>query len=279
MDTEGTAKYIQNIVGFTSLYQKHLEKEGENWMENFSLKPFEQDINYKEKFQGFVKKIVTQEYDIIYMIDATGSMNEWIDAAADRCINISEELKIKFPQLDFYFGGIFYRDPIDSFDDIHEVFDLTNNILELKDNFRNIKATGGGDEPEDWVGAYEKIINAINWKDGTKLIIHIADSPAHTQLFCGEMNHEEEKEKLPRLLNQCAEKGIKIIAFSINEKAKMSFEVCQIIYNNLQGFYKIYDFNEAKYSSISDNFEDFVIEAAECAAPKTKEIWGNNFYH
>ena len=76
-------------------------------MENFSLPSFEQDIDYKEKFNGFVKKITTKEYDIIYMIDATGSMDSWIDAAADRCLNISEELKIKFPYLEFYFGGIF----------------------------------------------------------------------------------------------------------------------------------------------------------------------------
>jgi len=123
------------------------------------------------------------------MIDSTGSMNEWIDAAADRCLNISEELKLKFPHLEFYFGGIFYRDPIDCEEDVHDVFDLTNRMSELKDNFRNIKATGGGDEPEDWVGAYEKAINSINWKDGTKLVIYIADSAAHTQEFCGNENH------------------------------------------------------------------------------------------
>ena len=277
LDTEGTGKYIQNIVGFTSLYHKHLERDGENWMENFSLPSFEQDIDYTEKFDGFVKKIITKEYDIIYMVDATGSMNNWIDAASDRCLNISEELKFKFPYLDFYFGGIFYRDPIDCEDDIHEVFDLTNNMDELKNNFKNIRATGGGDEPEDWVGAYEKAINSINWKEGTKLIIHIADSPAHTQEYCGTINHEKESGKLQAILNECSEKGIKIIALSINENAKKSFDVCESYYNSYGGFFKVFNFDEAKSSTISENFKDFVLEAAECAAPKSQEIWGANF--
>ena len=277
LDTEGTGKYIQNIVGLTSSYHKHLDRDGENWIDNFSLPSFEQDIDYKEKFNGFVKKITTKEYDIIYMIDATGSMESWIDAAADRCLNISEELKLKFPHLEFYFGGIFYRDPIDSKEDVHEVFDLTNNITELKNNFKNIKAEGGGDDPEDWVGAYEKAINSINWKDGTKLIIHIADASAHTKEFFGQENHEEEAGKLPKMLSLCAQKGIKIIGFSIEEKAKKSFDVCEEYYKKFNGFYKVFCFNEAKYSTISENFEDLVIEAAECAAPKTREIWGSNF--
>ena len=211
------------------------------------------------------------------MIDSTGSMESWIDAAADRCLNISEELKIKFPHLEFYFGGIFYRDPVDSKEDIHEVFDLTNNMSELRDDFRNIKAIGGGDEPEDWVGAYEKSINSINWKDGTKLIIHIADAPAHTKEFCGEENHEKEAGKLPKMLKICADKGIKIIGFSIDENSKKSFEVCEQYYKQYKGFYRIFNFNEAKYSTICENFEELVIEAAECAAPKTKEIWGSKF--
>ena len=277
INTEGTGKYIQNIVGFTSLYHKHLEREGEDWMENFSLPSFEQAIDYSEKYDGLVKKITTKEYDIIYMIDSTGSMNEWIDAAADRCLNISEELKLKFPHLEFYFGGIFYRDPIDCEEDVHDVFDLTNRMSELKDNFRNIKATGGGDDPEDWVGAYEKAINSINWKDGTKLVIHIADSAAHTQEFCGNENHEEESGKLQKVLKICADKGIKIIAFAINDMAKLSFDVCEKYYNNYNGFFKSFSFKEAESSNISDNFKDMVIEAAECAAPKTEEIWGSNF--
>ena len=275
LETEGTSKYIQNIVGFTSLYHKHLEKEkNENWMENFSLPSFEQEIDYNEKYDGFIKNIVTKEYDIIYMIDATGSMAEWIGASADRCLNLSEELKNTYPNLDFYFGGIFYRDPIDFKTDKHEVFDLTKDIEELKSNFGKIKADGGGDDPEDWVGAYTKAINNINWKDGTKLIIHFADAPAHTKEFCGYDNHEEESGKLPKILKSCCEKNIKIICIPIYEIAKKSFEKCEKYYSENKGFYRIFKFEEVKTKTIRDQFSELVMEAAKCAAPKDTEIWG-----
>ena len=118
------------------------------------------------------------------MIDATGSMQSWIESAGEKCITISEDLQSQFPDLNFRFGRIFYRDPIDSIKDEHEVFDLTNDYYNLKISFLKIVAEGGNDIEEDWVGAYNMALN-LNWRDGTKLIIHIADSPAHTIEFCG----------------------------------------------------------------------------------------------
>ena len=206
-------------------------------------------------------KVISNEYDIVYMIDATGSMGSWIKAASDKCMKVSDELKIKFPNLDIKFEGIFYRDPIDSKADVHEVFNLTKDYESLKNNFSNVRAYGGGDGPEDWVGAYSKALN-LNWRNGTKLIIHIADSPAHTQEFCGQVNHEEEAGKLPPILKSCSEKNIKIISFCINELARLSFNVCEKYYSQNQGFYKIFSFNDIESKTISDKFEEMTIAAA-----------------
>ena len=115
--------------------------------------------------------------------------------------------------------------------------------MELKNNFKNIRALGGGDEPENLAGAYEKAINSIIWKDGTKLIIHIADAPAHTREFCGDINHEEECGKLPKMLALFAQKRIKIIGFSIDEKAKQSFDISEQYYQSFNVFYKTFTFN------------------------------------
>ena len=237
-------------------------------MENFSLPSFEQEIDYNEKLDGFISKnVITKEFDIVFMIDATGSMGNWIKAAGDKCLKVSEDLRAQFPNLNFYFGGIFYRDPIDSKEDEHEIFDLTDDFLTLKNNFSKIIAKGGGDSPEDWVGAYSKVLN-FNWRDGTKLIIHIADSAAHTKEFCGEENHEEENGKLPKILESVAGKDIKIFSFAIQLKAKTSFEVCENYYKKYNGFYKIWSFDNVKSNTITEQFEEIALAAAVCAAPK-----------
>ena len=60
------------------------------------------------------------------------------------------------------------------------------------------KQYGGGDGPEDFVGGYNNVFK-MAWRNGTKLIIHIADAPAHCKKYCGRTNHEEESGKLEKL--------------------------------------------------------------------------------
>ena len=62
------------------------------------------------------------------------------------------------------------------------------------------------------------------WRNGTKLIIHIADVPAHCNKYCGYSNHEEESGKFEPLLKRCAEEGMKIICFDISNGCRKCFE-------------------------------------------------------
>ena len=59
------------------------------------------------------------------MIDATSSMGPYIEAAKAEAKNISTKLSQKFPKMDFQYRYLFYRDPIDSPNDIHEIINLT----------------------------------------------------------------------------------------------------------------------------------------------------------
>ena len=52
------------------------------------------------------------EFDILFLIDATGSMFTYITAAKEESKNISEELRKLYPEIMFKYGYIFYRDPI-----------------------------------------------------------------------------------------------------------------------------------------------------------------------
>ena len=184
----------------------------------------EEKINVKIDFISNLSHKESNDFDILYMIDGTGSMKSYIEAAKKKCIEISEELnKIYINKLNFKYGVIFYRDPIDEKDDKHEQFPL-DNIINVRNKIDSVKAYGGGDRPEDWVGAFKIALNSsiIKWRNGIKLIIHIADAPAHGDEFAGTTNYTDEGPKLIEQIKKCVEQEIKIFGLFIGKNAENS---------------------------------------------------------
>ena len=137
---------------------------------------------------------------------------------------------------------IFFIGPIDSPSDIHEVIDLTDNVNSIPEKISKIRAEGGGDSPEDWVGAYKLVNEKISWRDGEKVIIHLADAGAHGKLFTLSDKYPNEEEKLIQELEKCALKKINIFGYIIEDEAKNSFNECAKIYRNKGGFFEVQDF-------------------------------------
>jgi hypothetical protein len=148
--------------------------------------------------------------DLLFVMDATGSMYHAIRAAHDRAASICGELKRSHPSVDFRYGAVCYRDPIQCpEDDLHEMLDLTDSVDELVRFLANvIPDGGGGDGPEDWVGALSLALNNVSWREGAKTIVWIADEGAHGSQFCGFPNHEEEGPKLVPLIKEVARRQI-----------------------------------------------------------------------
>ena len=187
-----------------------------------------------------------KEFDIVFVIDATDSMKPYIEAAKMTAEDISKTLRQKFPDTNFQYGYVFYRDPIDSHKDFHEIINLTDNVNSLPEKIGKIKAQGGGDLPEDWAGAYKKVNEEIKWRNGTKVIFHLADAGAHGKLFTPYDKYPDEEQKLINELFKCSEKKIKIFGFVIEEEARNSFEKCKEIYIKNGGTYEIYNFDKPK---------------------------------
>ena len=87
-------------------------------------------------------------FDLLFLIDATGSMENYIQATKDETENISKEFRQLYPEYHFKYGYKFYRDPIDYQSDIHEIIDLTDQVNDLPEQIGKIRSTGGGDLPE-----------------------------------------------------------------------------------------------------------------------------------
>ena len=147
---------------------------------------------------------------------------------------------------------------------------MTNDIEKLKSQIGSKRAKGIGDNPEDWVGAYDQALDNIAWRNGTRLIIHIADAPAHGSEWCNINNHNDENPKLYPKIEKCIDKNIKIIAFQIGYEPEPSFIKFKKEYESKGGeLYKIKVFNKSKSSSeISVHFKEMVIESTHAAAPK-----------
>jgi hypothetical protein len=173
--------------------------------------------------------------DVLFLIDATGSMSGALKAAHDRAASMASDLRRQHSDIDFRFGSVCYRDPIDSRGDVHDVCDFTNDIDNLVRFFAGVHASGGGDGPEDWVGALKLSLDRVRWRDGQKTLILIADAPAHGSQFCGHQNHEEEGPKLPPLIKRVAQAGIVVQGLDLNSGASLSFTEFKRIYDSSGG--------------------------------------------
>ncbi len=215
--------------------------------------------NNKTKIDEFIEKNnEIKKFDLLFLIDATGSMSSYIRAAKEESENISTELRNSYPEYNFQYGYIFYRDPIDSKGDIHETINLTDNVNSLPAQIKAIRAYGGGDLPEDWVGAYKLANEKISWRNGIKTIIHLADAGAHGNEFTLSDKYPEESQKLKDELLKCSQNKINIFGYVIQEDARNSFNKCQEYYKNNGGNYEICDFmikNNYKYD-YSDESEE-----------------------
>ena len=159
---------------------------------------------------------IEKTMDVMFVIDATGSMSATIQAAHDRASQIAVDLRVKDPDIDFRFGSVCYRDPIDCPNDEHQFLDLTDNIDFLVQFFELVPAEGGGDGPEDVYGALKITLERTSWRNGLKTIIFIADAPAHGHRYCGYPNHEDQNDLLAPLLKRIADAGIAFTGMSID---------------------------------------------------------------
>ena len=277
IDKTGTYRYVLNSIAWTTQFSRRTVENGDNWVENFNLASFKYDIKYDETWKR-IRTTFSNEFDIIYLIDATGSMTSEINAAKEQVITILKELQSKYPTFNFNFGAIFYRDKIDSPSDKNDFFPMTDDMESLKEKISTVKAYGGGDEAEDWVEGYKLAINNISWREGSKLIIHIADAGAHGTEFSGGDNHLDQGPLLPPYIQNCVDKNIKIIGFQIGSSPVKSFKKLKQIYDEYKSTVKdngqlceIYEFKRGSTEEVCQNFKDLVIKAASVAAPKINE--------
>lgn len=203
------------------------------------------------------KKLSQPIMDVCFVIDATNSMQEVIHAAHDKAQQIAFDLKTTHPRVDFKFATVCYRDPVDSRTDKHQWMDFDGEIDNLVEFYSKIVAYGGGDLPEDWVGAFFIALHKLSWRNGAKSMIWITDMNAHGRRFCGFYNHQNQENPLCKLVGESASNQIVYFGLSINNGADKTFE-------EIMKMYKMSGFDKFSYQAFSPTAQiDASVETIE----------------
>ncbi|KAF4994751.1 hypothetical protein FDECE_13024 [Fusarium decemcellulare] len=115
--------------------------------------------------------------DLLFLMDTTGSMTNYINAAKEQVKQIMDDItKAFFNEAEVRIAVVGYKDH----GDIPNIqfLDFTTSIETVRSFIDKFRASGGGDTPEDVFGGIQQAINAT-WKHQTRCIIHIADAPPH----------------------------------------------------------------------------------------------------
>jgi hypothetical protein len=119
------------------------------------------------------------QLDVMFLLDATGSMSDEIQQLQSNILSISAQLDAMPNNVDVRFGLVAYRDREEEY--VTRVYDFTDDVELFQANLMTVVADGGGDYPESLNEGFDDALNAVTWRgeDTIKLVFLVADAPPH----------------------------------------------------------------------------------------------------
>lgn len=120
----------------------------------------------------------TVKLDVVFLLDATGSMSDEIAQLQDNILSISQQID-DMGDVDVRYGLVHYRDRDDDY--ISRVFDFTPDVTAFQNELNQVRADGGGDTPESLNAGLHDALQTVEWRgdDTIKLVFLVADAPPH----------------------------------------------------------------------------------------------------
>lgn len=150
--------------------------------------------------------------DILWVVDATGSMGDEIRFLKSELLDVINRVKTGNPGLDLRMGSVFYRDRTDEY--ITRSSALDPDIRKTLDFINKQSAGGGGDTPEAVHSALEEAIERQPWSTEAlaRICFLVLDASPH--------QNPEVIASLQRSILLAAQKGIRIVPVSASGIAK-----------------------------------------------------------
>jgi Mg-chelatase subunit ChlD len=123
----------------------------------------------------------TRKVQIVFALDATGSMSGLIATAKEKIWSIASSFTQSKTNTKVELGLVFYRDRGDDF--ITKHIALSDNLDDVYEQLMEITADGGGDAPESVNQGLYEAVTKMQWStDSTtfKSIFLVGDCPPHT---------------------------------------------------------------------------------------------------
>ena len=222
----------------TTFQQSFIKSQKETFDNNYNI--LKEDFKVLEEYETKIFK--DTNLDIMFIMDLTGSMGIWLNEAKKSIKNIIEEITDNNPGSKIRISFIGYRDFLEKNEKReYDTQEFTENIEEFDSFISKLDCNGGGDEPEDIVGALREALK-MNWLSNSKYAILVCDAPCH-----GKQYHNISYDKfadgdpegvpLEDVMRQFYEKGITFYCIEINNTTKKMFNIMNDIYNDKNKFH------------------------------------------
>jgi Carboxypeptidase regulatory-like domain/Secretion system C-terminal sorting domain len=141
--------------------------------------------------------------DIMWAVDATGSMGDEIEYLKTEVLDVIERAKRNNPALSFQMGTAFYRDKGDEY--IVKSSGLSADISRTVDFIQQQFAGGGGDYPEAVHSALEEVVYRMKWRENAiaRICFLVLDASPHQR--------PEVTASLQKTIKEAARLGIRIV--------------------------------------------------------------------
>jgi uncharacterized protein YegL len=137
-----------------------------------------QDSTQSFVLRGAVALPATPRLDVLFLLDATGSMGDEIAQIQQTIVSIAERIDQIQPRPDLRFALVSYRDRGDDY--VTRVDDFTTDVAAFQQRLLNTRADGGGDEPESLNEGLHAATQRVSWADdAVRLSFLVADAPPH----------------------------------------------------------------------------------------------------
>ena len=222
----------------TAFQKSYIQSQKENFEKNYNI--LKEDFKLLEEYEKTIFK--DTNLDLMFIMDLTGSMGVWLEEAQKSIKDIIEEITDNNPGSKIRISFIGYKDFKDENEErVYNSKEFTEDINEINEFISGLDCFGGGDIPEDIVGALKLALN-MKWESNAKYAILVCDAPCHGKQYHNISldkfeNGDPSGTTLEEVMKQFYEKGITFYCLEIDSSTEKMFKIMKDVYNDNNKFH------------------------------------------